>query len=149
MDAVINGLLDNKTLISAVLSWVLAQIIKCMLAFLREGDFDLNRLVSSGGMPSGHAALVSAVAWGIGMERGFASSEFALASVIAVIVMYDAAGVRQAVGTQAKIINEILHDLSWGRRVPPLRIREILGHTPKEVIAGALLGFTISFLMYR
>ncbi len=145
MNAAIYGILHNPVLIGAILSWALAQLIKFALAAVTDGQFNLARLFASGGMPSGHAALVSAVTFGVGREHGFYTSEFALAVVVALIVMYDAAGVRQSVGTQARIMNDILHDLYQGSGLRPVKIREILGHTPKEVIAGALLGLAVSF----
>ena len=140
-------IMGNRTLTAAIISWILAQLIKFTLGLLLEGKADLTYLTKSGGMPSGHAALVSAVAWGIGREHGFYSGEFALAVVLAIIVMYDAAGVRQAVGIQARIMNEIICDMYHRNRITPVRLKEILGHTPLEVFAGALLGLAIAILV--
>jgi len=147
LDRAIYELVNNSTLVAAISSWILAQLIKFGLGILLEGDFDLTRLTSSGGMPSGHAALVSAVAAGIAREHGFSSSEFAMSLVLALIVMYDAAGVRQAVGIQAQMMNDILHDSYHGSGFTPVKIKEILGHTPVEVIAGAVLGLAVSILV--
>lgn len=146
MNPVFRELANNTTLIAAIVSWVLAQFIKFGLGII-EGEFDLTRLTSSGGMPSGHAALVSAVTVGVGREYGFFSGNFALAAVIALIVMYDATGIRQAVGIQARIMNEILHDIYRGSGPTPVKLREILGHTSVEVIAGAILGLAVSIMI--
>lgn len=143
---VLHDLMLNKTLVAAIISWLSAQFIKFGLGILINGEADFTKLTSSGGMPSGHAALVTAVAVGIGRNQGFFSSQFALATVIAFIVMYDAAGVRQAVGIQAQIMNDILDDIYKGSGITPVKIKEILGHTPVEVIAGAILGLIIAFV---
>lgn len=147
MNRAMDELLNNSTLIAAILSWLLAQFIKFALGVVLLGEIDLTRLTKSGGMPSGHAALVTAAAYGIGREYGFYSGNFALAAVIAIIVMYDATGVRQAVGIQARMLNEIIHDLYRGSSVAPVKIREILGHTSLEVLAGALLGLAIAIII--
>lgn len=147
MHLAFDELIKNPTLVAAVLSWGLAQFIKFGLGVVLDGEVDLTRLTSSGGMPSGHAALVSSVAFGIGREHGFYSSEFALAVVVALIVMYDATGVRQAVGVQAHIMNELLHDIYRGSSIAPVKIREIIGHTPVQVFAGALLGLTVAIMI--
>lgn len=140
------NIFHNKILAASILSWVLAQVAKFVFALILDGRLDLTILTKSGGMPSGHAALVSSVSWGIGEAYGFSSGHFALASVMSIIVMYDAAGVRQAVGVQAQILNDLLCDLYRGNPVKPVRIREILGHTPVEVIAGGFLGITVAML---
>lgn len=140
------NILHNKILAASILSWILAQAAKFVLGFFLEGRLDLTLLTKTGGMPSGHAALVSSVSWGIGEAYGFSSGQFALASVLSIIVMYDATGVRQAVGVQAQILNDLLHNLYRGTAVKPVRIREILGHTPIEVIAGAFLGIAVAML---
>ncbi len=147
MNAALCGLLRNSTLIAAFSAWILAQLIKFILGIIQDHEVDLTRLTSSGGMPSGHAALVSAVAYGVGREHGVVSSEFALAVVIGLIVMYDAAGVRQSVGIQSQIMNDMLHEFYREKSIAPLKIREILGHTPLEVIAGAFLGLFMAMLI--
>lgn len=147
MNSAINEVLNNTILISAIIAWLLAQFIKFGLGIILEGKADITKLTGSGGMPSGHAAVVSAVALGVGRLEGLASTEFALAAVISLIVMYDAAGVRQAVGNQAQTLNDIIHDIYQGSGITQNKVREILGHTPYEVIAGAFLGIIVSMLI--
>jgi len=146
LNKALDQFLNNSILTAAVLSWVLAQLIKFFISMIRDRKVDFILLTKSGGMPSGHAALVTASALGIGRKIGFDSGEFALASVIAFIVMYDAAGVRQAVGIQAQILNELIHDIYHGTGIKPVKIKEILGHTPIEVLAGSFLGIVIALL---
>lgn len=140
------NIFHNKILAASILSWILAQTAKFVFGFIVNGRPDLTLLTKSGGMPSGHAALMSSVSWGIGEAYGFSSGQFALASVMSIIVMYDAAGVRQAVGVQAQILNDLIYDVYRGTPAKPSRIREILGHTPVEVIAGAFLGIAVAML---
>lgn len=129
-------LIANRSLIAPLLAWLIAQWIKTLAILLRERRLDLRLLVSSGGMPSAHSALVSALATSIGLRQGLGSPVFALAIIFAVIVMYDAAGVRRAVGRQAGILNRIFID----HNVTEKRLVELIGHTPIQVIAGAALG---------
>lgn len=147
MSADLVELFHNRILAASVLSWILAQITKFVICTIREKQFDLTQLTKSGGMPSGHAALVSSVTTGVGDLYGFSSGLFALSAVLSIIVMYDAAGVRQSVGIQARIINDLVHDLYRGNPVGTVKIKEILGHTPVEVIAGAMLGIAVAMLL--
>ncbi|PSB13258.1 acid phosphatase, partial [filamentous cyanobacterium CCP2] len=105
-------------------------------------------LVTTGGMPSAHSALVTSLAAGVGQTNGWASGEFAIAFVFAIIVMYDAAGVRQAAGKQARILNQIVDELFSGdhAKFSEERLKELLGHTPVQVIAGSILGVLVSWI---
>lgn len=116
------------------------------MVLLQERKFDLWRLVSAGGMPSSHSALVSSLATEIGIKDGVQSSIFALGVVFAAVVMYDAAGIRQAVSIQARILNKILDDYFARQQWNEERLRELLGHTRIEVFVGAMLGILIAFL---
>lgn len=147
MQAIIDDIGNNTVLIMGLLSWILAQLIKFGLSIIIEKKVDLTLLTKSGGMPSAHSALVTSTTLGVGMQKGFDSPEFAITAVFALIVMYDAAGVRQAVGVQAQIMNELLYDIYRGSRFTPIRIKEILGHTPVEVLAGSILGLIVSLLL--
>ncbi len=147
MGAAIHEIANNAAFLAAMLSWLLAQVIKFVLGIITDGEINLTRLVKSGGMPSSHAAFVTSVSVGVGKQNGFDSGVFALAAVMALVVMYDAAGVRQAVGVQAQILNELLHDLYSGSAITPVKLREILGHTPVEVIAGAALGLSVALII--
>jgi len=102
--------------------------------------FDLRYLVSAGGMPSSHSAVVVALATRVGMATGLSSVEFALAAIFAAVVMYDAAGVRRAVSLQARVLNRMLTEMMEAQRFSEQRLRELIGHTPFEVFVGALLG---------
>lgn len=143
----ISDILQNYVLIVALAACLLAQALKVVFEFAQHGKVNLRVLVETGGMPSSHSALVTALACGIGQTLGWASPAFAVTTVFAVIVMYDAAGVRQAAGKQAKILNQIIDELF--REKPEFnedRLKELLGHTPVQVIVGSVLGFAVSFL---
>ncbi len=139
----------NEVLLSSFAAWSLAQLSKFVIWKLRKGKFNLRILVSSGGMPSSHSALVTALATAVGIEEGFGSAAFAISLVLAMIVMYDATGVRRAASIQAHILNQILEELFKGHPISEKRLRELLGHTPMEVLIGALLGIVISAAMMR
>ncbi|MGI6128580.1 MAG: divergent PAP2 family protein [bacterium] len=134
----------NRILQSALLAWAIAQGLKVPLTLLTKRRWDFMRLVSPGGMPSSHSALVSAMAVGVGRVRGFSSAETAIAFVLALVVMYDSAGVRRAAGAQASVLNKIADELFKGGRVREERLRELLGHTPIEVFTGAFLGAIVA-----
>ena len=129
-------------------AWLVAQTLKVVIYLLMERRLDLWRLVSMGGMPSSHSALVSALATGVGVADGVRSSSFALAVVFASVVMYDAAGIRQAVSAQARILNRLLDEYFKHQRLDEVRLRELLGHTRVEVFVGALLGI-VTALFWR
>ena len=113
----------------------------------KEKVFDLRLIFSSGGMPSSHSAVVTSLATSIGIAKGFASPEFALSAMLAFITMTDAAGVRRAAGRQAAVLNKIVQDMiSGGKNLSSEKLKELLGHTPFEVIIGALLGVLIALL---
>ncbi|MDR0896707.1 MAG: divergent PAP2 family protein [Oscillospiraceae bacterium] len=138
-------LLQNRVLGTALLAWLIAQGLKVMLVALFERRLDLSRMIGSGGMPSSHAAFVVSLGFGVGFEAGFDSPLFALAAVFALVVMYDAAGVRRAVGRQARLLNRIVTESIEERHLPPYeQLKELLGHTPVEVFAGAVLGAMIA-----
>lgn len=140
-------ILDNRVLLVALLACLIAQILKLAIHFIQHGKVTVRVLVETGGMPSAHSALVASLAAGVGQTVGWASPEFALATIFAIIVMYDAAGVRQAAGKQARILNQIIDELF--REHPTFnedRLKELLGHTPVQVIVGSALGITISCL---
>ena len=134
-------ILGNQVLLVALAACFLAQGLKFAIGLIREGEINLHWLFSTGGMPSAHSALVTALATGVGQTKGWGSTEFAIACLFAVIVMYDASGVRQAVGKQAKILNQILDDMfQEGKEFNEERLKELLGHTPFQVLMGLALG---------
>jgi acid phosphatase family membrane protein YuiD len=142
-------LASNRTLWVPMLIWFAVQLWKFLspLIFHRKLDFSL--LWATGGMPSSHSALVVALAITVGIETGFDSPLFAVSAVLAMIVMYDAAGVRQAAGKQAQKINRIVEELLNGHPLNEERLRELLGHTPLQVAVGGLIGLAGALLLNR
>ncbi|HYW18048.1 MAG TPA: divergent PAP2 family protein [Nodularia sp. (in: cyanobacteria)] len=143
----IGNILDNRVLLVALVACLIAQALKLVVEIVKNRKLNVRVLVTTGGMPSAHSALVTALAAGVGQSIGWASPEFALATVFAIIVMYDAAGVRQAAGKQARILNQMIDELFDEK--PDFsqdRLKELLGHTPVQVIAGSALGITIYWL---
>lgn len=140
-------ILDNSVLLVAVIACLLAQVSKLVVELIKNGKVTVRTLVTTGGMPSAHSALVTSLATGVGQTSGWASPEFAIATIFAIIVMYDAAGVRQAAGKQARILNQMIDELfSERHEFNEDRLKELLGHTPFQVIVGSVLGVTISWL---
>lgn len=140
---------EKSILVTSILSWFTAQVIKVLLTLIKKKKFDFTRLVGSGGMPSSHAAFVTSLATAVGLERGFGGVEFAISAVFALVVMYDAAGVRRAAGQQARILNKLVEQ--WEKSdfsETDKHLKELLGHTPKEVFVGALLGIAIAVLRF-
>ncbi|MDJ0799388.1 MAG: divergent PAP2 family protein [Calothrix sp. MO_167.B12] len=143
----IGNILDNRVLLVALVACIIAQLLKLVIEVIKHRKLDVRVLVTTGGMPSSHSALVTSLAVGVGQTMGWSSSEFALATVFAIIVMYDAAGVRQAAGKQARILNQMIDELFHEHpEFNQDRLKELLGHTPFQVIAGSALGITISWL---
>ena len=136
-------MLENRILVSALLAWLIAQTLKLAISLIRTRRFDFRYLVSSGGMPSAHAALVTALATGVARVQGTSSALFAVSAIFAAVVMYDAAGVRQAVSVQARILNRMLDEFFTQHAFREERLRELLGHTRLEVFAGFLLGIAV------
>lgn len=155
MDVSMNDLstiLDNKIMWISLLAWVLAQAAKIIFNFMLERKWDFKLLTSSGGFPSSHTAIVSALAISIGKFHGWDSALFAISVALAVIVMYDAAGVRRAAGNHARVINYLVE---WMRQhqadrlasnLQHERLKELIGHTPFEVFGGAFLGAVIALI---
>lgn len=141
------ALLHNTALVASVAAWVAAQVLKFVIVLAVKRRFDLARLVGPGGMPSSHTAFVSALALATGRLAGFDSPLFAVAFVLASIVVYDATGVRQAVGQQAEVLNRIIDDFYHGRSIHKARLRELLGHSPVEALAGVALGVAAALLV--
>ena len=140
-------ILYNKSLICVLVSWAVAQLLKFLIALLKEKQSDIRKLVSTGGMPSSHSAGVSALATSVGILDGFDSITFAVTSVFGLIVMFDAQSVRRAAGEQAEILNRIINDFYNKKNIGKIPLRELLGHTPVEVIIGGILGIVISLIL--
>jgi len=146
----VSEIFHNQILVVALLACFTAQGLKVIIELIKDRSLNFRYLVSTGGMPSAHSALVGALAAGIGQTMGWSSPEFAIACLFAVIVMYDAAGVRQAAGKQAKILNQITDELFQEQHnLNEEKLKELLGHTPFQVVVGLALGIAISMLSYR
>jgi uncharacterized protein len=143
----VGELLANRVLMVSLAAWMIAQTLKVLLYLTRERRLNLRHLASSGGMPSSHSALVTALATATAITAGPRSVLFAVAAIFAAVVMYDAAGVRQAVSVQARILNRMLDEFFVEHAFNEKRLRELIGHTPVEVVAGALLGFVVAVLL--
>lgn len=145
---VILEILGNRVIQAAALAWAVAQALKVMLTLAISRRFDKSRVLGSGGMPSSHSAMACAMLMTIGFREGFSSSIFALAFCFSGVVMYDAAGVRRSTGRNAAVINQLMDMLSGnGYTFDEKRLKELVGHTPIQVLAGALLGMLIGTLM--
>jgi uncharacterized protein len=143
----ISQILENRILLVAIAACLIAQAIKMAIDVIQNRKINVKVLTASGGMPSAHSALVTALATGVGASLGWKSAEFAIATIVAVVVMYDAAGVRRAAGKQAKILNQIIEELfSEDHKFNEEKLKELIGHTPVQVIAGSILGVAISWL---
>ena len=143
-DNTVQFLTGNRILNMAILACVAAQVLKVIITLIIERKFKPLKLFEPGGMPSSHSALVVALTVGVGRFCGVASPEFAISCCFALIVMFDASGVRRAAGQQAKVLNYMMDN--WKETTPELfgkQLRELLGHTPFEVIIGAILGALI------
>ncbi|NMA95982.1 MAG: divergent PAP2 family protein [Clostridiales bacterium] len=141
-------ILQNSVLWTSALAWFIAQTLKVLITLLSKRQFDIRRFVGSGGMPSSHSAFVVSMASSIGQVNGYDSVIFALSAAFALVVMYDAAGVRRAAGKQAAVLNEIVDMLQAKRGISEEKLKELLGHTPVEVFAGAGLGILISRMCF-
>ena len=138
-------------LFSLVLSNVIAQVLKTIIFAVRNRRLDLRMLVTTGGMPSSHSSSVTAMATSVGLIEGFESIAFALACAFSVVVMYDSAGIRRSAGKQAAVLNRIISDIFIDdkHQMKEGRLKELLGHSPFEVIAGALLGILVAILLHN
>ncbi|AFY74617.1 hypothetical protein Syn7502_02658 [Synechococcus sp. PCC 7502] len=140
--------LDNRVLLIAIAASFGAQCLKLLLLYIQSGQIKLHVLFETGGMPSSHSAVVTALATGIGKTQGWNSGLFAIASVFAVIVMYDASGVRRAAGTHAKVLNQIIGEVfEEDHHLIEDPLKELLGHTPIQVLVGAILGISIMWVL--
>jgi hypothetical protein len=140
-----NELFSNRVFQATVLPWAVAQILKVVIELLWRRKLNLRLLTSAGGMPSSHTAAVCALATAIAIHDGLSSTLFVFALVFAIIVMYDAAGVRRAASIQARILNQIIDELFQGHPISETRLRELIGHTPIEVVVGAALGIVCAW----
>jgi acid phosphatase family membrane protein YuiD len=142
------GIFYNHTLIAALIAWSLAQIVKVPLNYLTAREWDWALLLRAGGMPSSHSALVAAACLAIGLYDGFDSAVFCLSFILSMIVIYDATGIRRQAGKHAEIINAMIRDMARGHPLHEETLREVLGHTPLEALAGMVLGLVVAQLIW-
>jgi acid phosphatase family membrane protein YuiD len=136
-----------KFLLAPLVAWAIAQAAKVILTSMRQRRLNLRVLAETGGMPSSHAAIVMGMTAAVGKYAGVSSAAFAIALIFSFVVMYDAAGLRRAAGRQAAILNRLVEDLVHMRGMQEQRLRELLGHTPVEVLVGALLGIAVGLIL--
>ncbi len=137
-----------RYLAPALVAWGIAQVTKVLLYSIRQRRLNLRVLAQTGGMPSSHAAIVMGLTSAVGRINGVASGTFAIALIFSFVVMYDAQGVRRAAGRQAAVLNRLIEDMFAMRGIQEDRLRELLGHTPFEVLVGAGLGVTVGLLPF-
>lgn len=142
------GVFVNPVLIAGVLSWGFAQAIKVPLDYLTNKAWNWALLLRSGGMPSSHSAMVTATAHSIGLFEGFETPLFAVSMALALVVIYDATGIRRQAGQHAEIINTMIRELAQGHPLKQQQLREVLGHTPLEALAGMVLGLVVAQLIW-
>ncbi len=136
----------NQIFVTVLLAWFIAQSAKVFLGVISEKRFNFRWFVDTGGMPSSHAATVSALATATGLKYGIASPIFAVTLVFAWVIMMDAQGFRRSAGKQAEILNVILDDIYWKKKIKEERLKELLGHTPVEVLVGATIGVLVAII---
>lgn len=141
-------IVTNEVLIIPMCAWVISQTIKIIVVSIKKRQIDLSYIMISGGMPSSHSAMVTALATSVAFVQGLASATFGIAAILAMIVMYDAAGVRQSVGQQSAVLNRIIRELRLRRSITELEhdLKEFIGHTQFQVIVGGLLGISVAWL---
>ncbi|MBE7015995.1 MAG: divergent PAP2 family protein [Ruminococcaceae bacterium] len=139
----------DSVLVTCFISWFIAQFIKVVTVLIKSKRIDFRRFIGSGGMPSSHSSFVTSLTTSVAITEGFSSTAFAISVVLALVVMYDAAGVRRAAGQQAKILNKIVEEWEHADFAKTdKRLKELLGHTPFEVFAGAILGIAIAIIRH-
>ena len=145
---IFNDIINNKIIQACVLSWFVAQVIKIIIDCIKNKTINPALIVSSGGMPSSHSSFVTALAFSTGFQEGFGSTLFAITFVISMVVMYDASGVRRAAGKQAEVLNIFIANFEKHGIKIDSKLKELLGHSPIEVVAGAILGIVIASFMF-
>lgn len=144
---IIPGIFHNTILNSALAAWFCAQFLKMIINLCLIRKLNVRLMVSSGGFPSSHSAIVSALSFGIGRYYGWDSPIFAAAAVFSLVVLYDAAGVRRAAGKQAEVLNQLVERLYHGPDPAQERLKELIGHTPLEVFGGVMVGIVVGLLL--
>jgi len=137
----------NRIIWASLCSWAVAQSIKVISGLIKEKRFDFRWIMETGGMPSAHSAGVSSMATAVGLYAGFNTMVFAIAAIFALIIMFDAQGLRRASGLQSEALNRLIEDIYLNRGIKQELLKELLGHTPVEVFMGAILGISVALLV--
>ncbi len=137
-------ILQNHVLWTGMVGWILAQVLKVPVDLFRERRWNWALIFAAGGMPSSHSCLVTATAMAVGLHLGFDNPLFAVAVALAMVVVYDATGVRRQAGMQARKINVLVEELLKGHPINEKHLREVIGHTPLEALGGVLLGLVVA-----
>ncbi len=128
-------------------SWMVAQLVKMTIGFTHTRKFDFSYMVSTGGMPSAHSAMVCGLCTSVGLTAGFAAPVFMVALAFTLVTMFDATTVRQAAGEQARLLNEIIDEIRASHHIPERKLKELLGHTRLEVFMGVIIGILVGILV--
>ena len=139
----------NYVFWTATAAWLLAQTLKVILGVMKEKRFNFKWFLGTGGMPSSHTAAASSLSTSVGLTYGFDSAVFSIALVFTLIVMFDAQTIRLSSGIQARLLNKMLDDIYWKKKLDEQKLKEFIGHTPVQVYAGAALGIVVSLLLYK
>ena len=143
-----SNLIISPVLMAGLISWTIGQTLKVPLEYLRIHSWNWSLLFSAGGMPSTHSALMSSITLSIGLFDGFNSTLFALAFALSMVVMYDATGIRRQAGIHAQKINILVNELFSGQPISEEQLKEVLGHSPLQVLMGFLLGSMVSIIIW-
>lgn len=144
----LKDLIGNYVLVSGLISWMLAQTLKIPIEYWQKHRWNWALFFSAGGMPSSHSALMISTMISIGLWYGFGTPAFALAAAITMVVVYDATGIRRQAGFHAQKINRLIEELFSGHPISEKQLIEVLGHTPKQVVAGTLLGLAVAIIVW-
>ena len=139
---------QNRIFLITLTVWFLAQSLKVIIGVITEKRFNFRWFIGTGGMPSSHTAGSSALATSVGLAYGFNSPLFAVAAAFAMVTMFDAQGVRRATGYQATILNKMMDDIYWKGQIEEQRLKELVGHTPVEVLVGFVFGVICAIILY-
>lgn len=146
----LTALFTNRFLVTSLAAWFMAQVIKTIIHAIVTRKLDMTRLFGDGGMPSGHSATVTSLAVMSALEYGTGSFQFAVCGILAIIVCHDATGVRRETGKQAVLINELIRafEVLSTEKLPEVKLKEFVGHTPVQVLAGIIVGIVNAFFMH-
>ncbi len=144
----LGGVLANRVLIAGLIAWLIAQGLKVPLEYMRTRNLNWALLISAGGMPSSHSALVVSTALAIGLYYGFDTPVFALAVAMVMVITYDATNIRRQAGLHAQKINILINEIFSGQPITEEQLKEVLGHTPLEVAGGIILGLAVALLTW-